>query len=160
MNDIIGLIQEYGFSAIAALLILGTCIQISPIKINPLSWIGKMIKKGLSWFGRQLTSELAAEIKETQSDLKEHLVQADKRFEAEEKARDIGMMKQLRWEILSFGISVKTEKYRKEEFDHIFEAHEDYEKLIKKNGVKNGQTDRAMALIHKVYAERQNDPDF
>lgn len=160
MKEIIEIIQTHGTTAAAGLLILCACVQISPIKINPLSWIGRLIKKGLNWFGKQLTSELAEEIKETQSDLKEHLVQADKRFEAEEKARDIVNMKQLRWEILDFGNSVKTKTYRKEAFDHIFEAHEDYEKLIKKNGVKNGQTDRAMALINQVYKERQNDPEF
>ena len=160
MNEIITIIQTHGYTAAAGILILCACIQISPIKINPLSWIGKILKKGLSWLGKQLTSELVEEIKETQTELKEHMVQADKRFDAEEKARDTDRMKQLRWEILSFGISVKSVEYRKEEFDHIFEAHEDYEKLIKKTGVKNGQTDRAMKLITKIYNERQNDPDF
>lgn len=160
VNSIIETIQNHGWTAVGVVTLISAFIEFTPIKFNPLSWVGKQIKKGLGWVGKQMTGELSEEIKETQNDLKEHLKQADERFAYERKKRDMERMKTLRWEILDFGNSVKTKTYRKEAFDHIFEDYEEYKELIKENKLVNGQTDRAMAFVSNVYNERQNDPDF
>jgi ferritin-like metal-binding protein YciE len=160
VKDIVEVIKEYGVTVVGFVVLLGVFIQITPIKINPLSWVLKQIKQGLAWLGRQINAELKEEINKYRNELKEHIEQADSRFETAEIKEDEKRIKDLRWEILDFGNSVKTKTYHKDAFDHIFESYAEYEELIFKYKRKNGQTDRAMKLIKNIYNERQYDPDF
>ena len=153
-------IKQNGWGIITGLMLVSVFIQITPIKINPLTWLGKHATLTIRWIGKQLNSELYDKIHETQLQLDEHLKQADERFEKEETKRDLERISRIRWEILDFGYSIKTNTYRREAFDHIFEQYEDYKKLLTKHSKQNGQTDRAMKQINDIYNKRMNDPDF
>jgi len=160
MVDLIKEVMSNGWGVVGVVMLISIFIQITPIKINPLSWVGKCILSGMKWIGRQVNGELYEKIQETQNQLEEHLKQADERFAREEKDKDEDKIGRLRWSILDFGYSVKTKTYRREAFDHVFEDYEKYKKLLSKYGMKNGQTDRAMKQITDVYNERMNDPEF
>ena len=64
--------------------------------------------------------------------------------------------------IIDFGILVADgEKIiSREQFHRIFKVHEDYEKFLKKRGLKNGETDIAMRVINESYATHMREHTF
>lgn len=64
--------------------------------------------------------------------------------------------------IIDFGILVADgEKIiSREQFHRIFKVHEDYEKFLKKRGLKNGETDIAMRVINESYAAHMRERTF
>ena len=64
--------------------------------------------------------------------------------------------------IIDFGILVADgEKIiSREQFHRIFKVHEDYEKFLKKRGLKNGETDIAMRVINESYAAHMREHTF
>lgn len=149
VGQIIDIIQEYGWKATGVIALLGIFIQISPIKINPLSWIGKQIIRGLRWVGKQMTNEIADRMDKLEKDLQMVKDNADQK-----------RIKDLRWQILDFANSAKKLTYQRESYDHIYALHEEYEDLLKKYGMTNGKVTRAMEIIDRTYEERTNDSDF
>ena len=64
--------------------------------------------------------------------------------------------------IIDFGILVADgEKIiSREQFHRIFKVHDDYEKFLKKRGLKNGETDIAMRVINESYATHMRERTF
>lgn len=64
--------------------------------------------------------------------------------------------------IIDFGTLVADgEKIiSREQFHRIFKVHEDYEKFLKKRGLKNGETDIAMRVIKESYAAHMREHTF
>ena len=64
--------------------------------------------------------------------------------------------------IIDFGILVADgEKIiSREQFHRIFKVHDDYEKFLKKRGLKNGETDIAMRVINESYATHMREHTF
>lgn len=98
-------------------------IQIAPIKINPWSTI-------IKWIGKILMGEACGKM----DDLIKAVETIDSEVKENEKDR-------IRWEILDFANSCHNgRKHTKDEFNHILELNDKYEKLLlqtkdKKNGV-------------------------
>lgn len=103
--------------------ILGLAVEITPIKINPLSWI-------LKWLGRHFNGEIM-----------------DKLHELENKV-DNNERDRIRHEIFTFGNNLRNEtrEYTAEEFKHIFDIYEKYENL---GG--NGKAKIEMKYIEEQY---------
>lgn len=60
----------------------------------------------------------------------------------------------IRWEILNFANAVIDGKdYNKEQYDHVFEVYEKYEKILEANGMENGRVDMSMEFVTKKYGE-------
>ena len=55
MDDLIQFFKNW---YIVILPVLTACVQISPIPINPISWLLKWFGKGLNWIGRQINKDL------------------------------------------------------------------------------------------------------
>ena len=67
----------------------------------------------------------------------------------------------IRWEILAFANSCRNnKKHSKEEFVHVIELKEKYERLLEKTGDKNGVFEEDFKYIEKLYAERLEKNDF
>lgn len=64
--------------------------------------------------------------------------------------------------IIDFGTLVADgEKIiSREQFHRIFKVHEDYEKFLRKRGLKNGETDIAMRVIKESYAAHMREHTF
>lgn len=76
-------------------------------------------------------------------------------------SNDRNEIKRLRWEILDFANSCKNgRRHTQDEFKHIIEAHDDYEKLLLESGGKNGFLDAEFDYVLRQYAERQEKNDF
>ena len=126
-------ILEYSGGVLAILL---TLIQITPIKINPWSAIAKAIGRAIN------------------GDVLESLKAAERRIDENEIDR-------LRWEILDFANSCRNgRKHTQEEFEHILDMHEKYEKILIRQHRENGKVTRAYEYIKDIYDKRNENNDF
>ena len=61
----------------------------------------------------------------------------------------------MRWQILDFSNAIMSgnREYNKEQYDHVLDTHEKYEKILKENNMTNGQTSASFEFIKKHYDE-------
>lgn len=60
----------------------------------------------------------------------------------------------MRWEILDFSNAIMSgREYNKEQYDHVLNTHERYEKILQENGMTNGQTSASFEFIKRHYDE-------
>lgn len=115
---------------------LGIVIEFIPIKINPISWL-------LEKIGAALNKKLNEKIDELSQQMTAHEVD------------------QLRWNILDFANSCRQgRRHTKEEFDHVIACHSDYEKILKKNKLENGQVKTDYKYIEELYYKCMKENDF
>lgn len=123
---------------------LATLIQISPIKINPWSWVARRI-------GRAINSEVleeVAQMKKEMNNLKDTV---------EERAA-----KDARTRILRFGDEcLHGDRHSKEHFDEILRDITDYETYCEEHrNFKNNMAVLTIASIKSNYQERLQLHDF
>lgn len=144
--------------ALCVALGLPTLIEFSPIKINPWSWLWKMLKSIWRGFCRSLNAEVLTQLSAlekgqiaTQEQLEKHIAMDDER-EADK----------VRASILHFNNELLREiPHTKEEFVEILakidwyndfcDTHKDY---------RNSRAKHAIANIERVYDERLQKHDF
>lgn len=115
-----------------ALIFLCVFVEITPIKINPIQWIGNRMFKS--------TNDSISKIEKK---LDEHIAQS------------------YRNKILSFqNECLRSVKHTQEQFDEVIEAIDEYETYCKKNSIKNGKTTEAIKFIKRVYQKALQDHDF
>ena len=108
-----------------------TLIQISPLKINPWSWLAKVIRRinGTEALEKRI-DVLAKDIAETRA-------------------------KVIRKEIIEFAEELKRGKqYHLKEFEEISRLITEYRGLIKKHGIENGYGTAQMDYIEEYMKER------
>lgn len=127
----------------AAFIVL-TMIQISPVQINPWSWI-------LSAIGRAANSELIAKVDALSDDIANM-----KRIEDERESVRIRMA------ILDFCEELyKDERHSKERFDQILQYITDYRKYCNDHpSFPNEKAQLSIAHIEAVYKRRLDKHDF
>lgn len=92
--------------------------------------------------------DIQKQLTDSQNEIKESLVSLKKMI----IKKDIDDM---RWDILDFGSGIISDrKYSKEQYDHVFEIYQDYEKVLKENNMENGRVDMSMEFIRKKYTEK------
>lgn len=120
-----------------------TLIQISPIKVNPWSYLFK-------WLGRQINSEVMKKINEVEKRLDEHIKNS---LDAELKAR--------RAAILDFSSSViRGTNYHREKFAFMIRECDAYETYCRENNIVNGVANASIAEIRRIYQEHLRNQDF
>lgn len=144
--------------ALCVALGLPTLIEISPIKINPWSWLWKMLKMLWRSFCRSLNSDVLDKLsaleegqKNTQSQLEKHIAMDDER-EADK----------VRASILHFNNELLREiPHTKEEFVEILAKIDWYNDFCDTHkGYRNSRAGHAIANIERVYDERLQKHDF
>ena len=127
LNEILG-------SVTLIIAFLGVFVEITPIKINPISSL-------LKYCGSKLNEDLRNDIKDMKSDIEK----LDNKVDANEIDR-------IRWEILDFSNSCRNKrKHTRDEFLHIIELNQKYHKIIKEKGIENGQIDLEYDFIENIY---------
>lgn len=148
-EDIIALCVAFG---------IPTLIEISPIKINPWSWLFKMLKMLWRSFCRSLNSDVLDELsalkqgqKDTQTQLEKHIAMDDER-EADK----------VRASILHFNNELlRGIPHTKEEFVEILAKIDWYNDFCKTHeDYRNCRAVHAIANIERVYDERLQKHDF
>lgn len=146
------------FTALCVALGLPTLIEISPIKINPWSWIWKLLKFLWRGFCRSLNADVLeklAEVEREQKDTKKKLenhIKLDDRREADK----------VRASILQFNNELLRDiPHTKEEFVDILSKIDWYNDFCRENtDYKNSRAVHAIANIERVYDERLEKHDF
>lgn len=132
MIELIKGIGNLGLGAGTMLLILGVFIEWTPLKLNPIGWLGRRFNK-----------HIEDKVDVIQSELVSH------------------MAGEYRTRILKFqNECIKRRKHTKEEFDSVLGVCRKYEALIKKYSLENGECVMAMAYIRRVYDHCLDTGDF
>lgn len=147
MKEIINFIQNYWLSVFTLISIF---IEITPIKINPISSL-------LKWIGSQINKD----IKEQLTEQNQKLDVLQEKHENTESRLDNIELNNMRSRILDFANSVMRErKHTQEEFNYIFKLHSDYEELIKEKRYPNKQLDNAISYIDEIYNQCLRENSF
>ena len=140
------------------LLLMMTVVQIAPIKVNPWSWLGKILQKGMKAMGMAFNAELlreVGEIKGSQEVIREKLDNHIK-TDDERHADD------LRAAILRFNVELlRNIGHTHEDFVEVLCKIDEYEDYCKKHDeYKNSRAVYAIANIQRVYKKRLEKHDF
>lgn len=114
-----------------------TLIQISPIEINPWSWIAGTV-------GRAINKEILENVNSMQETLDKHISKDDERY-----------AKQCRLRILRFNDEIlQNKRHTKEHFDEILDDITEYERYCSEHpNYKNNKAVMAIRNVDRVYAE-------
>lgn len=113
-----------------------TIIEFTPIKLNPLKWLGKKI-------GNLINGELIKDLHELKRDFEET------------KAQD------KRWFILNFANSCRRgECHSREEWKHAISEIREYEKYTEEKEIVNGVIEEDSKYLRELYHERNLKNDF
>lgn len=117
-----------------------TIIQIAPIKLNPWTWLGKIIRKAI----------VGDSLEKIQAD-----VQALKKDVLDERVSS------RRWQILNFANScIQGILHTKEEWDHCLSDLEWYEDYCEKHDVQNGVMRQCSVYLKNKYQQHMINNDF
>ena len=139
-------------------MILLSLVQLSPLKVNPWTTLGKALKKLWRAFTRSLNAEVLSELgnlksaqEETRDKLDKHILLADKR-EADS----------YRASILHFNVElIQCVPHTREDFIEILADIDHYERYCDTHkDYENNRAVCAIANIKRVYAERMAKHDF
>lgn len=113
-----------------------TLVQITPIKINPWSWILSLIRKAL--YG-----DIKAELQEVKRELTETKVQ------------------NWRWNVLDFANSCRNgRRHSHDEWRHTISQLAEYEAYIERNAITNGVFEEDAHYLREEYQKHSNNNDF
>ena len=148
MNNLIKFFSGMQMSTvISVLLIVGTFIDISPIKLNPLKaiirFIGKSfnssIEREISGFKKEVNEKFEL-LQEEQSMQREAL---DKLLHDQESKEISG----IRWEIIDFDNSIVNGcKHTREQYRHILDRGQKYYRMIEETSQEDDASDLKEAL--------------
>lgn len=131
MEPVIEFLKQLCLYGGSGLLALMTFIQISPIKINPWSWLGKMI-------GRSINGEVIEKVNALSEDVKNNKADDDEQWATLSRSH-----------ILRFGDELlHGVNHSKEHFDQILLDITKYEKYC--NEHKDYLNDKACATINHI----------
>lgn len=123
---------------------LSAIIEISPIKVNPWSWIARKI-------GRAINGEVIEKVEKLEADLGKLRDTVDERAAKDARTR-----------ILRFGDEcLHGDKHSKEHFDQILRDITDYEEYCDHHkDFKNNTAVLTIGSIKSIYQQRLRDHDF
>lgn len=125
---------EIAQNAALIIVIISVFIEITPIKINPISSL-------LRWLGGKINVKLI-----------ERIDAQEKKLDQINTTIDQNEIDRIRWEILNFSNSCRNdERHSKDEFEHIITLHEKYQKIIEARHMKNGLIDVEYQYIEGLY---------
>lgn len=125
--------ETAGWVIVSVLIVLLSLIQISPLKLNP--W-----DKLFGWLGKKLNGDVEKETKDLQK-----------------QVRDLWINNH-RQSILTFARESRSEMvHSAEEWSHILNLCEEYEKYCENNNVTNGVVRENTKYIRDLYQELSRD---
>lgn len=148
-----------GNHVIEIIIFLSIFLEISKVKISPISAITNLIFKPIRKELESMRKDFKKEIDELRSDLTSQIDSLRTDQEESKKAVDemiqsneMAEISRIRWEIIEFSNSLKNgQLHVRDEYRHIKDDHKKYEALIAKYNLENGITDEEMENINTHY---------
>ena len=145
--------QSHAFWTVVVL----TIIQIAPIKINPWSFIWKLLGKFFCWISRLSLAPVINKMDEI--DKKVDKVQSE--INIVKKEFEVKNANDWRWDILDFFNSARNGRpHSKEEWDHAIDQVKKYERHVEIHGIDNGVLEEASRWLRNKYQEHIEKDDF
>ena len=160
MNEattIVDVINWAGKHVVEILLFLSVFIEITPLKINPISFLMNLLFKPLKKDMADMKTELNNNINSVKTDLKHEIdkVKIEQTNQKQAisdliKSLDMEEISRIRWEIIEFSISLDNNQlHTRDQYRHIKDDNKRYHDLIRKYGLTNGMFDEEMEKINK-----------
>lgn len=129
--------------AAGIVVLVSVFVEITPIKINPISQF-------LGWLGKKINGQVIEKVEDL-----------GKKLDATEKKIDENEIDRIRWEILDFANSCRNGRHHtKDEFDHIIQQNDKYHKILEEREMTNGQTELAFDYISTIYTHCMEENSF
>lgn len=145
-------------TTICAVLGAATLIQISPLKLNPWSLVGKLLRGAWRAFCRSLNADVLAEIKQLKADL------STTKTDLADHIHDADYEKATRWraKIISFSDELRIGTGHSEEmFDEVLRTIDSYEEFCRlHDDYPNSKAVTAIRRVRENYADRLLNNDF
>lgn len=160
-SDVLGLLKEY---FIQIIVVIGLFVEITPIKINPISWLLKLLFKPIHDDMKSMKDELNKKIDGIKQDLTKEIdqirieqKQENNRIDELIKSNEMAEISRIRWEIIEFSNSIDNgQLHIRDEYRHIKDNNRRYHALIQKYELDNGVVDEEMEKINKHYEENKD----
>ena len=160
-KDIMSWVADHILSII---LILSIFFEISKIKLNPISWLMKLLFKPIKKDMDEMKSELKTDISNMEKKLSAEIdaVRANVNSEHQRvddliSSTELSEISRIRWNILEFANSIDNDqKHIRDEYRHIKDEAKRYHALIEKYDIDNGIIDEEMEKINKRYEENKS----
>ena len=148
-----------------ALLAAMTLIQISPIKIDPWTWLGKLFAMIVGAVGKTFNGALMTkmtEVEEKVDGLEQKIDAVEQKVDAGQGDAQVQAAISARSRILRFGDEVLHDrKHTKDHFDSVLRDARMYERYCAAHPeFENGVTEPTIQRIKEVYAGRLEKNDF
>lgn len=143
MEQLLKLLQDDTGIFVSFILFISIFIEITPVKINPLSFLIKWVGDSFNRDAREKLSSISLQLNDVSNRI------------------DKIEINDMRSAILDFANSCMNErKHTKEEFEHIIDLHTQYEETIAKRGMRNGRVDLAFKYISELYDKCLHENSF
>lgn len=140
------------------LIVLMTFVQVTPIKVNPWSWVAKMFGKLLKAFGRAINSDVLTELEDVKRHQRETQEKLDKHIRVDDE-RDADNHRQ---RILRFNSElIDGKNFTHEYFTDMLVEIDDYERYCETHPeYRNNRAVLAIANIKRVYKNHEANGNF
>lgn len=157
LKQILDIITKDSGSYIFIIIIVLSLIQISPLKIDPWSFIARNVGKIIHKPVLDKIDDIEDKIDNIET--KVNSVEKDLSLHVEES--NMQNLQTIRAGILSFGSYIMHgENFHKERFDFMIRECDDYEKYCEENNVKDGVAEATISEIKRVYQIRLKENSF
>lgn len=149
---------------LAIILVLSIFFEISKIKINPISWVMKLlfkpVKKDMDDMKTELKSDIASmekKLSEEIDSVKTEVTSAHNRIDELTNSTELSEISRIRWSIIEFSNSIENnQKHIRDEYRHIKDEADRYHALIEKHNIKNGFITEEMEKINSHYEKNKS----
>ena len=151
-------VSHGGIALLAAL----TLVQISPIKINPWSWLWKQLGKLLSRWGKAIGKALNGEVMAELTDIKDRLTELEQHDQRQDKDRGEDKALDARRRILQFADEIRRKvRHSEEHFNNAFEDIDYYKTYCREHtDFENDKARISIKIIEETYDHCVRTDDF
>lgn len=148
---------------IEIIVFLSIFLEVSKVKISPISWLIKLFNKPITKQIEGLREEFKENIKELKEDISSQIDSLKEEQEKQKESVDelvytteMSEISRIRWEIIEFSNSIDNgQLHVRDEYRHIKDEYKKYEALIAKHNLENGITTEEIEKIKKHYDENK-----
>lgn len=142
--------ESLGSLIVFIIIVAGTFIQISPIKINPwdfiLGWIGERFNSGIN----KKINVIEQKVEKMENRLDEHIDY--------KKNEELKAMRRYIVDFVTDGVNGK--KHTKESFQNALKACDEYQMYVRINHIDNGVINGSIEAIRTKYKQHLINADF